>query len=607
MSPMMNRRSMRSSTSLNMSSADSQVGAKTKTNISVELVLTPSKKIPTASAKLRLVRTAEEISVKVANKPLDDMLVELQMLKKKGADNSAANLKISDVTFLVNHVIYLTKRLQEAEASMESSVIPSSQPPTDQDIESQVAKSTAKLVPLLESRLMPRVLDAEHGLRRTAEEAKSLKQNIETMAAYQKKCVGLHKLQTDTIMEVDERLKTHAQNSITVEDVTTLIKQYAPEPEALRGPPESRLIQELDQSVMASVIAEDRLMASDSIVDTSIVNDEDVEITFPEDDDYFNELSELMNESNVDILDNEPPDKDLNANAQKPGLNANAPPFEPFSEMNSLPGRTPNGIAVQAEDSARDTIQERLDNHFSIIVSGIRVPRTVRRAAKIREIERQQVELKIRHMYSDFVPEMVRHYKALKPYDYPEGAAYSMKVTFKEEKHRNRVLSSMGMDSVIRPYMSKAQCERFEREMDLVMQEHNVPFEPSFLFHGPSAIGGPYKLHRIEHMILKKSLQPKSNNLKQLFGHLPLREDTGPASMIYNWHPMPMGMWIEMELPVQQFFNGATTSPPSSWPSMAALRDAGTAIRAEDLIMMNHFTDVLKRPPPRSQRGAIIV
>ena len=68
-------------------------------------------------------------------------------------------------------------------------------------------------------------------------------------------------------------------------------------------------------------------------------------------------------------------------------LNANAVPFRPLSEMSTLPGRTSNEMAVQAEDSDRDMIQESIENHFSVIVSGSRIPRTVKKAAKIREIE----------------------------------------------------------------------------------------------------------------------------------------------------------------------------------------------------------------------------
>ena len=65
----------------------------------------------------------------------------------------------------------------------------------------------------------------------------------------------------------------------------------------------------LDQSVMASVIAEDRLEASSVSVNTMVVNDRVDELSFTEDDDYFGELSEIINGTNTEdaVVDVEVP------------------------------------------------------------------------------------------------------------------------------------------------------------------------------------------------------------------------------------------------------------------------------------------------------------
>lgn len=624
-------------TSLDSSTAASQTTTK---NVNIDLVLTPSKSIPTASAKARLLRGAEAIGARLADKDINAKLTELQLCKKKGHDHLVANVKNSDLTFLINHVIFLTIRVRDLEAKLEakpdhndntsdSSVIMSSQVPTAvRPVQEPklpkpppppppLEEISARLLPMLEGRLMPRVLDNAFLVKKAAEEAKALKMNVEAVAVYQKKCVGLHRLQTERLLDVDDKVTVLEKVAVQADERLTEVEGQVSQPQLQQRPQpslashtqvenlqvETRHVTMLDESVLVSPA--EKAEADEPASPGCNEFDETVPDDFPEDDDYFDELS-LINITTGSACTT-PPTSPLITKSSD--LNANAPPFEPVSDKMKLPlpGRTPNKIPVQAADTAQDTIQERRDNHFSCIVSGIRIPRNVRQAAKIREIERQQVEVKIRALYPDFRPEMIGHYKALKPFDYPPGSPYSMKITFKDERCRRKILSVMGMDAIMRPYLSRAQCQRFERECDRIMQQEGIPFEPSFLFVRPSAIGGPYELHQIEHQILKRSLQPNSNNLKMMFGDKPLVEEPGPALRHHNWTPMDRHLWACLELPVQQFFNSATQQPPRSYPSMAALRDAGTAILGEELLMTQFFTDVLQRLPPRSRRGSMII
>ena len=113
----MNRRaSLANQTSSDRQSRRSSLVA---TSDNIDLIFSPTKP-PITEKRLELAKIkAEDIAVKMSQKSDDFALSELVLLQKSGSPNGVANIRNSEINFLINHVICLVKEMRSQPSEAE--------------------------------------------------------------------------------------------------------------------------------------------------------------------------------------------------------------------------------------------------------------------------------------------------------------------------------------------------------------------------------------------------------------------------------------------------------------------------------------------------------
>ena len=148
----------------------------------------------------------------------------------------------------------------------------------------------------------------------------------------------------------------------------------------------------------------------------------------------------------------------------------------------------PKAFQVMTQEEAKnfETLEDKQNNHFSILLTGMQVPPKVKKLETVRKYEREYAIQMTTNLYPQFHGSNIKYIKSLKPPGQPWSKPYSLKVTFKAEHVRHHVLSAAAhANLLVRPYMNPRQFETFkQRQVERYqIQGTNVP-GPAFLANG---------------------------------------------------------------------------------------------------------------------------
>ena len=107
-----------------------------------------------------------------------------------------------------------------------------------------------------------------------------------------------------------------------------------------------------------------------------------------------------------------------------------------------------------------ETTDTSYDVHHSVVVGGIRIPRTMALEATIKEAEQTQVLDKLRPLYSYIQPQHIRFYKRLTTDGRHSHTPYHMQVAFYDQRVRDFVLEgTKAIKAEVYPFRSPQQIE----------------------------------------------------------------------------------------------------------------------------------------------------
>ena len=122
-------------------------------------------------------------------------------------------------------------------------------------------------------------------------------------------------------------------------------------------------------------------------------------------------------------------------------------------------------VMTPEEAAHFDSLEDKRNNHFSILLAGMQVPEKVKKLETVMKYEREYAIQMTRNIYPQFHESCIKHIKSLKPQGQPWSKPYSLKVTYKSEHVRQHVLAGAAhANLLVRPYMNQRQFEHFREK-----------------------------------------------------------------------------------------------------------------------------------------------
>ena len=583
----------------NQSSSDKQSRRSSliATSDNIDLIFSPSKP-PITDKRLELAKKkAEDIAVKMSQKSVDFALSELVLLQKSGSPNGVANIRNSEINFLINHVICLVKEVRSQ--SSEAEVRPPSvevQPPGK--IEIQLCDVRFEIKELKE-KVKTLQMQISH-LERTLEKEKSTLE-----LAFDKKAEDL---------ELNHQMN-QLENLIRIGQLES---QYADVISASQQPMQSTQVptQEVVDESNDEIFKLDLDEVLDGLETESQMNSELNAINDVEDDADFTLDSWADGHSREIALDMvgliiEMTVKDIPKPMKRVTKHVKHVRFEtadtasqteaaaaangPDDRVAPAPASNQERASVDVFELMKpgeypeEELAMKRDNHFSIILTGCKIPASVKKMATVRKLERKFATEMTQSLYPQFHESCIKYIKCLRPRHQPRTEPYDIKVVYGSEHVRQHVLSAAcHAQLLVRPFISGQQLEvlREEQEQRYSIQGTSTP-GPAFL-----ACGGAASLRRMHPSTeasmkaYNKEYQRRKRFKRELVvggRHRPnmttLVVDTPVYLNNQTWNNQLQKAYNKfvMTRDVRDFFNGARLQPPSSYPNMGAAATARTA------------------------------
>ena len=148
----------------------------------------------------------------------------------------------------------------------------------------------------------------------------------------------------------------------------------------------------------------------------------------------------------------------------------------------------PMAFEVMTPEEAKqfESLEDKRNNHFAILLTGMQVPDKVKKLETVKKYEREYAINMAKNIYPQFHESCIKHIKSLKPQGQPWTIPYSLKVTFKSEHVRQHVLAGAAhANLLVRPYMNPRQFEMFrERQKERYQVKGTNEPGPAFLVNG---------------------------------------------------------------------------------------------------------------------------
>ena len=591
----MNRRaSLANQTSSDRQSRRSSLGA---TSDNIELIFSPTKP-PITEKRLELARKkAEDISVKMSQKSVDFALSELVLLQKSGSPNGVANIRNSEINFLINHVICLVKEMKS------------------QSSEAEVRPKNVEVQP--QGKIEIQLCDVHFEIKELKDKVKTLQMQISQLERILEKEKSTLELAFD--QKAEDLELTHQMNQLeNLIRIGQLESQYADVLSASQQPMQSTQLptQEVVDESNDEIFKLDVEEVLDGLETESQLNSELNAINGTEDDaesTLDNWADGHGREIALDMLDMiiEMTIKDAPKAMKRTVKHVKHVRFETTDVASqteaAAAANVPNDGAATAPASRQDRAkvdvfellkpgeypEEELamkrDNHFSIILTGCKIPASVKKMATVRKLERKFATEMTQSLYPQFHESCIKYIKCLRPRHQPRTEPYDIKVVYGSEHVRQHVLSAAcHAQLLVRPFIAGQQLEvlREEQEQRYSIQGTSTP-GPAFL-----ACGGAANLRRMhpsteasmkaydkEYQRRKKFKRELTVGGRQRPNMTTVVVDTPVYLNTKTWNNQLQKAYSKfvMTRNVRDFFDGARLQPPNSYPSMGAAATARTA------------------------------
>ena len=197
-----------------------------------------------------------------------------------------------------------------------------------------------------------------------------------------------------------------------------------------------------------------------------------------------------------------------------------------------------------------ETTDTSYDVHHSVVVGGIRIPRTMALEATIKEAEQTQVLDKLRPLYSYIQPQHIRFYKRLTTDGRHSHTPYHMQVAFYDQRVRDFVLEgTKAIKAEVYPFRSPQQIEFSKQQI----AKYGEPFlEPGMtgFDRGPSGAMGAAGTPRVHAGGVVGGvpppgyiLVPEQPVVAQPGAMSVLTSNTGPSPMPATMPSVPQPLW----------------------------------------------------------------
>ena len=569
------------------------------TNYCTDLVFSPSKP-PLTEARLKSTNLkAAEIASRMSEKKADLALSELVMLHKSGSPNGVANIRVSDFNFLINHVISLVSQMKEMAPG--SAKAEESQPPVTAlpgKVESELCDIRFEIRNLKES-----MINLQSKISRFEKTLEKDKSTLEL--AFQERSEDLEMTCQMTALENLMRIgkiETQFENLLSASQSSS---QASSEPtqtaEAVDDSGDEVIVLDISQ-VLGELETESQLNEELFGVHQSTA-EADVTASRFENwaDGHSLEIARDILDMVIATAIPEQPRK--MSRVVKQVRFSTSDTASQTDEVDKADNVRPQPQEAAVDDRARVGVFELLkpgeypeeelamkkDNHFSIIMTGCKIPATVRKISTIRKLERKFATEMTQSLYPQFHESCIKYIKSLRPLDQPRSVPYDIKVVYGSEHVRQHVLgAACHAQLLVRPFISGKQLEQLQEEQveRYSIQGTSQP-GPAFL-----ACGGAASLKRM-HPSTEASMKAwdkeyqrrkrfnreivvggrHAPNMRSVVVDTPVRLDTR------SWNNQLQKAYSKyvMTRNVQEFFSGARLQPPNSYQNMGVAETARTA------------------------------
>ena len=569
------------------------------TNFCTDLIFSPTKP-PLTETRLKSSKLkAVEIATRMSEKKADLALSELVLLQKSGSPNGVANIRVSEFNFLINHVISLVSQVKEMTSDPPKAE--ESQPPVTAlpgKIESELCDIRFEIRNLKEN-----VKDLHSKMSRFEKTIEKDKSTLEL--ACQERSEDLEMTCQMTILENLIRIgqvETQFENLLSASQMSSQTSSESIQTaEAVDDSGDDVVVLDISQ-VLGELETESQLNEELFSLHQSTA-EADVTASNLENwaDGHSLEIARDIVEMVLAMAVPEQPRKMKRVvKTVRFSTNEMASQTDEVAEVDNARPQVPEAVG---DDRARvgvfallkpgeypeEELAMKKDNHFSIIMTGCKIPATVRKISTIRKLERKFATEMTQSLYPQFHESCIKYIKSLRPRDQPRSVPYDIKVVYGSEHVRQHVLgAACHAQLLVRPFISGRQLEQLQEEQveRYSIQGTSQP-GPAFL-----ACGGAASLKRM-HPSTEASMRAwnkeyqrrKRFNREVVVGgrHTPnMRSvvvDTPVSLDTRKWNNQLQKAYSKyvMTRNVQDFFNGARLRPQNSSQNMAAAETVRTA------------------------------
>ena len=460
----------------------------------IDLILSPNKPALSETRIAAAAEKAEVISKIVNDRSKTSRLSDLILLQKTGRSDAIVNLTNHEFNFLINQIIPL---VMNHEANLTSA--------KEEQLRSEIEEGK-NMVQSLNQQICDFEIENEglkHQIADLEASVTALKAEIDLCHFGVKSTLEL----TNPVAfnDIDFRLEQYRlENLVRLDQFDSIISVLKSEIRLmLTGHPRPRQPRDglQDQAVQEGVVEEEShrekvfTIVSDDTVDDmppleNDTDEEEVEVpswmskvvpqpdvpSTPEVYELVSELLDLCAASAVNRARNRADrwERRSSWKAKKWGQKAVADAPMTFEVM------TP-------EEAAHfDSLEDKRNNHFSILLAGMQVPEKIKKLETVMKYEREYAVQMTKNIYPQFHESCIKHIKSLKPPGQPWSKPYSLKVTYGSEHVRQHVLAGAAhANLLVRPYMNQRQFEHFrEKQKERYQVTGTSVPGPAFLANG---------------------------------------------------------------------------------------------------------------------------
>ena len=473
----------------------------------LDLILSPNKPALSETRIVAAAEKAEVISKIVGERSKKSRLSDLMLLQKTGRSDALVNLTNHEFNFLINQIIPLVSNQDEERASTR-----------EDQLRSQIEEGKSMIdalnhqiceIEVENEGLKQRISDLEYA-------AVALMAEIDYCHFSVKSTLEL--TNPVAVQDVDFRLERYRlENLVRLDQFDSIISAVKSEIKAmLEGRPVIPPSEVKLPAILEEAIEEERhrekvfKIAADHQVDDMPLLEYDSEVEIVEE--------AVVEEAVVDeaaVV----PDEAVEAVDTQPDVPSTPEVYELVSEILDKCAATavsraknradrwerrsawkakmwgqktvadaPMTFEVMTPEEAAhfDSLEDRRNNHFSILLAGMQVPDKVKKLETVMKYEREYAIQMTRNIYPQFHESCIKHIKSLKPQGQPWSKPYSLKVTYKSEHVRQHVLAGAAhANLLVRPYMNQRQFENFrEKQKERYQVKGTSTPGPAFLVNG---------------------------------------------------------------------------------------------------------------------------